>query len=97
MTVYIDNDFKCYAAPADGLTAVDAAFFDGKCGALIECYRFVPAGQIWTRNDGAVFVGEMVAPHKDTTAAILVQAERDSLTANAGDYVAAYEEGVQSA
>lgn len=97
MTVYIDKDFKCHAAPADGRTAVDAAFFDGMCGAMIECYRFVPAGHSWTREDGAVFVGEMVSPHTDTTAAALVQAERDSLTANASDYVAAYEEGVQSA
>jgi len=97
MTVYIDKDFKCHAAPADGLTAVDAAFFDGMCETLIECYRFVPVGQSWTRGDGAAFAGEMAVPYKDTTAAILVQTQYDLIANNAGDYVAAYEEGVQSA
>ena len=36
--------------------------FDGKCPAYIQGYRYVPAGQTWVREDGAVFVGEMVAP-----------------------------------
>ena len=39
--------------------------FDGKCAAYIEGYRVVPAGESWTREDGVVFRGEMVAPWKD--------------------------------
>ena len=66
MTVYIDTDFKCYASDPDGLyTAVETDFFDGKCAAYIEGYRFVPAGETWTRPDGTVFAGEMVAPWRD--------------------------------
>ena len=65
MTIYIDNDYKCHTSPADGLTAVETDFFDGKCRQYIEGYRFVPAGEIWTREDGAVFRGEMVAPWRD--------------------------------
>lgn len=95
--VYIDNDFKCHAAPSEGVVAVENDFFDGKCDMLIECYRFVPDGQTWTREDGVVFPGEMIAPHKDITTALVAQAEYERLTENAGDYVAAYEEGVQSA
>ena len=37
---------------------------DGKCDAYIEGYRFIPAGQTWTRADGVVFTGEMIAPWK---------------------------------
>ena len=65
MTIYIDNDYKCHTSPGEGLTAVETNVFDGKCRQYIEGYRFVPAGEIWTREDGAVFRGEMVAPWRD--------------------------------
>jgi hypothetical protein len=64
MKIYIDSDCKCHAAPADGLTAVDTDFFGGKAPRYIDGYRFVPAGESWTREDGAVFAGEMVSPWK---------------------------------
>lgn len=67
MTIYIDNDYKCHMSPGDGLTAVETVFFNGKCAELIEGYRFVPAGETWTRSDGTVFAGEMVSPWKDYT------------------------------
>ena len=75
MTIYIDSDFRCHAAPADGLTAVDTDFFDGKAPEYIEGYRFVPAGESWTREDGAVFAGEMASPWKDWTELDAVQRE----------------------
>ena len=62
MTIYIDSEYKCYTSPGDNLTAIDTSFFDGKCAAFIEGYRYIPAGAIWTREDGQVFHGEMVAP-----------------------------------
>lgn len=66
MTIYIDADFKCHASnPDDIYTAVETEFFDGKCATYIEGYRFVPAGAAWTRPDGVVFQGEMIAPCKD--------------------------------
>lgn len=64
MTIYIDSDFKCHTVAGDGLTTVETAAFDGKCAAYIEGYRFIPAGQTWTRENGTVFTGEMVAPWK---------------------------------
>ncbi len=63
-TIYLDSDFKCHAAAAAGRTAVETEAFDGKCDAYIEGYRFVPAGQTWTRADGVQFAGEMLAPWK---------------------------------
>ena len=65
MKIYIDSDYKCHTATADGLTAVETDSFDGKAPGLIEGYRFVPEGQSWTREDGTVFAGEMVSPWKD--------------------------------
>lgn len=62
MTIYIDRDFKCYTESASGRVAVETNVFDGKCRQYIEGYRFVPAGQSWTREDGQVFHGEMIAP-----------------------------------
>lgn len=64
MTIYIDSDFKCHVSDDGTMNPVEAAFFDGKCAAFVEGYRFVPAGQSWTRSDGAVFRGEMITPWK---------------------------------
>jgi hypothetical protein len=47
------------------MTAVETEHFDGKCDAFVEGYRFVPAGETWTRPDGVVFEGEMISPWKD--------------------------------
>ena len=65
MKIYIDADIKCHISPADGLTAIETDFFDGKCRQYIEGYRFVPFEQSWKREDGQVFHGEMVAPWRD--------------------------------
>ena len=65
MKIYLDKAYRCHTAPSDGLTAVETDFFDGKAPGYIEGYRFVPEGQSWTRDDGAVFVGEMVTPWTD--------------------------------
>lgn len=63
--IYIDSDFKCHTTNPDGMyTPVETAAFDGKCPTYIEGYRYVPAGQTWTRADGVVFTGEMIAPWK---------------------------------
>lgn len=63
-TIYIDSDYKCHVAGDGTMTAVETDFFDGKCDAFVEGYRFVPEGESWTRSDGEVFHGEMIAPWK---------------------------------
>lgn len=85
MTIYIDSDYKCHTSHGDGLTAVETYAFDGKCRQYIEGYRFVPAGQSWTREDGQVFTGEMVAPWRPYEILAELQAvyeeEQDKATA----------------
>ena len=65
MTVYIDSDCRCHVSDDGTMTAVQTRFFDGMCREFIEGYRFIPAGESWTREDGVVFHGEMLAPWKD--------------------------------
>ena len=64
MTIYIDSDHKCHVSPGTGLIPIETDTFTGKCAAYIEGYRFVPEGSTWTRSDGTVFSGEMIAPWK---------------------------------
>ena len=65
MTVYVDKDFCCHVTDDGTMTTVETDFFDGKCDAYIEGYRLIPAGESWTREDGVVFHGEMIAPWRD--------------------------------
>lgn len=74
MTIYIDSDYRCHTADAAGRTAIETNFFDGKCAEFIEGYRYVPSGETWTRGDGEVFSGEMIAPWKDLGEAYAAQA-----------------------
>jgi hypothetical protein len=64
-TIYIDSEYKCHITDDGTMTAIETDYFDGKCDAFIEGYRFVPDGETWTRSDGAVFHGEMIAPWED--------------------------------
>lgn len=63
-TIYIDPDFKCHATDDGTMTAVETAFFDGKCSEYIEGYRLIPSGAVWVRSDGVSFEGEMISPWK---------------------------------
>ena len=92
-TIYIDSDFKCHVTDDGTLTAVGTDSFDGKCDTFIEGYRFVPSGETWTRPDGAIFTGEMIAPHTNYSILAAAQALYEADTA---ELSAAYQEGVNS-
>ena len=62
--IYLDADYKCHTVNDGTMTEIQTDFFDGKCAAYIEGYRFVPNGETWTRSDGEMFHGEMIAPWK---------------------------------
>ena len=104
-TIYIDSEYKCHPANDGTMTAVETDFFDGKCAAFIEGYRFVPDGESWTREDGVAFAGEMIAPWKPWEELDAAQreyerqqlAEMQEALADADAAEAAYIEGVQEA
>lgn len=97
MIVYVDKNYKCFTESAEGRTAVESDFFDGKCAAFIEGYRYIPAGESWTNENGVTFLGEMVAPWKPYAELKTVQTayeEALTATANTEDMAAAIMEGV---
>ena len=75
MKIYIDKDYKCHVLPGEDRREFDLQFFDGKCDAFIEGYRYVPADEEWTRADDEVFRGEMIAPWKPYTELYIAQLE----------------------
>lgn len=94
MKIYIDSDFKCHTSNDGTMTTVETDFFDRKCQTLIEGYRYVPAGESWTRPDGVVFHGEMIAPWKDYSLLAAAQVQYEAMLADMDN---AYAEGVASA
>lgn len=95
MTIYIDPiDFKCHTTNPDGtFLEMETSFFDGKCQTFIEGYRFVLSDYRWTRSDGTVFHGEMIAPFKPYDQLAAAQAQYEADMAEAAN---AYQEGVDS-
>ena len=75
MTIYIDEDYKCYVSAGDGRRAIETDAFNGKCPEWIESYRLVPAGETWVQDNGVMFRGEMVTPWKELGEAYVAQAE----------------------
>ena len=104
-TIYIDPDFKCHVTNDGTMREVETDAFDGMCDTYIKGYRFVPNGESWEREDGAVFHGEMIAPWKDYNELDNAQREYErqllkELQENSipiSDLEAAYQEGVNSA
>lgn len=89
MKIFVDADFKCHVKNDGTMREVQADFFDGKCQTYIEGYRFVTEGESWTREDGTVFTGQMVAPWKPYEE--LDQAQRQYERAQIADMKAALE------
>ena len=96
MKIYIDLEYRCHATNPDGtFREVETTFFDGKCAAFIECYRYVPEGESWTRSDGVVFHGEMIAPIKNCDIIFTIQTlfeEVDASISEKNKRIAALEE-----
>ena len=92
MKIYIDSDFKCHATNTGELREIETDFFDGKCTAFIEGYRFVPEGETWTRSDGVTFNGEMISPWKDYNVLAAYQEMYEAMNAELSDADAALAE-----
>lgn len=87
MTIFIDNDCKCYASDDGTRRAFDVPFFDGKCAEFIEGYRYVPAGESWTRSDGQPFIGEMIAPWRNYSELAAIQTAVDRTQAQTDEEI----------
>lgn len=67
-TIYLDSNFMCHATNDGTTQAVESDLFDGLCSGALECYRYIPAGQSWTRPDGSIAPGPFVQAVKDPDA-----------------------------
>lgn len=65
-TIYLDPAFMCHAANDGTMQAVETDAFDGLCAGAIECYRYIPAGQAWTRPDGRITPGPFIQAVKES-------------------------------
>lgn len=89
-TIYLDSDFKCHLSDDGSMTAIQTEFFDDKCDIYIEGYRFVPSGESWTREDGEVFHGEMIAPWQEWRELDAAQKQYEKDLADRADLEKAY-------
>lgn len=91
---YIDKEFKLHTENQHGeYRVIDKEIFPGKCKAFIEGHRYIPSGESWTRSDGTVFHGEMIAPFKPYDQLAAAQGQYEADMAEAAN---AYQEGVDS-
>lgn len=65
-TIYLDSDFRCHLTNDGTMQAVETDAFDSLCAGAIECYRYVPAGQAWTRPDGRITPGPFIQAVKES-------------------------------
>lgn len=91
--IYIDSDYKCHTEFSDGMIAVETDFFDNKCKFFIEGYRFIPFNESWTREDGVIFTGELIAPRKDYR---MLELSQTGYEESLAELTASYTEGVNS-
>lgn len=78
MKIYIDSDYRCHTSnPDEKYREFDVPYFDDKCVEFIEGYRYVPAGETWTRTDGEVFTGGMISPAVDYEPLGIAQAQHE--------------------
>ena len=58
--------FMCHATDNGAMQAVETDAFDNLCAGAIECYRYIPAGQAWTRPDGRITPGPFIQAVKES-------------------------------
>lgn len=87
MKIYIDVDYKCHVTDNGTMRAVETDFFVGRCSEFIEGYRYIPAGETWTRADGQMFTGEMITPWRDYSSLAAIQAAVDRTQAQADEEI----------
>ncbi len=92
MQIYIDSEYKCHISNDGTRRAIETEAFNGKCEEYVEGYRFVPAGEVWTREDGEVFHGEMITPWRDYAELVLCQSIYDRLLAQQAGMLAEMEQ-----
>ena len=93
MTVYINSEYRCFAADGPGLRAVEVPAFDGKAPDVIEGYRFIPASESWTDENGVIIEGRAMFAWQNVAQLEAAQHAYERLLA---DVSGSYRRGVDS-
>lgn len=89
MKIYLDADYKCHTSNDGTMREVETSFFNGECKTFIEGYRYIPAGETWTREDGMEFPGEMISPWREYALLEEFKRQYEELIAQQADMKAA--------
>lgn len=73
MKVYLDENYIAHAEYAEGYIEAESSFFDIKAPELYECFRFIPEGHTWEREDGEIFEGEAISLVNPTADMVSIQ------------------------
>lgn len=91
MIIYIDDDYRCHTSNPDGTyREFDVSFFDDKCTALVEGYRYEPAGE---GRNGEIYPYDRITPAVDYSTISIAQEQYDLDMAEAA---MSYQEGVNA-
>lgn len=65
MKIFLDDEYKCHISNDGTMHEIEIDFFDGKCAAYVEGYRFIPNGERWVQPNGVIIRGEAALPWRD--------------------------------
>lgn len=59
-TIYLDSNYMCHISNNGTWQEVTTDIFDSMCEKAIECYRFIPEGQVWKKSKTIILRGPFV-------------------------------------
>lgn len=58
--IYLDNNYMCHLENDGTMQEVQTDIFDSMCEKAIECYRFIPEGQVWNKTKTITLRGPFI-------------------------------------
>ena len=77
MKIFIGNDYKCHTSNDGTMREYEVEFFDNKCPAFIEGYRYIPDGETRTNANGVECSG--ISPWKEYAILAAAQEQYESM------------------
>ena len=59
-TIYLDSNYMCHIDDNGTRQKIVTDVFDSMCEKAIECYRFIPEGQIWEKSKTSILHGPFI-------------------------------------
>ena len=59
-TIYLDSNYMCHINNNGTRQKIVTDVFDSMCEKAIECYRFIPEGQVWKKTKAITLRGPFI-------------------------------------